>query len=338
MDQRKLALALEKAVPLPRKIEIRGKDIFVKTKDRTAAANAVHAYLNSKKIQYQSLMRTSKSTSFPVTWLPSEKIDVVYIVYKPIIVKGEGGLLFEREVAQDLREIFGGEILLEDARHPDVMKAINKRVRLRANALASVDHNGSENAKRPLSLSGNSLKIANVPAKSLADVSIKDEKGESHISLKLGKSYYTLGSAIAKLILQDPVKVYKFFGLDGSKMAEFGKEFSADYTPPKSLGVVKRNIETLVSESFGSGVMLVHKVTGGSVVVTDLKEKGAPVVSIDKLDSSCYRYPSQGIRQYAAITTSAVISGARYRIEIQFRGAKPSDVGPKYMRIHLTKL
>lgn len=322
---------LEKSIP-DVKVEEKGKDLIVKSKDRMLAKSLVEKFLSKNKIKFSSVFKKNKSSSLEVLSVPSISGD---IIFKPIIQKGAGGLSFEKELMIDLENYFNGAEL-NQLKHPDVVGAIHKSLKWKDSYIGglSVKHEGAKNQKRDLMFSGSSLKVNNSSGATLTDLTLVDKRGkETFLSLKMSKSYYTLSASIFKFFLAPATKkqINEFFGFNGIKMAGFGKEYGVKTGVP-NYSKVKGNLADVLSQAIGYDVVLVHKKSNNDVVVKSLM--GSTKVSITgTLGEANYLYPELNVRKYANIKFNASIGGINYKINFQFRGTTAADKGPKYLRI-----
>jgi hypothetical protein len=309
------------------------KDIVVKSKDREKAKKVLEAYFKNKNIAFKSMFVKSKSQSIDVL-----KVDGFpgYIVFKPIIHRGAGGIGFEKELEADLINYFNGAEL-NQLKHSDVVAEMQKVLKLSQSSKFTVKHEGSKNQRRVLTFDGTNLNVSNSTGSTLTDITLEDPKGKPiYLSLKMSKTYYILSASIGKYFA-DPVnntKLCQYLGMNGQKMGGFGKEFAC-ITKKPNYAAAKSNIEKFLSETYGVNVILIHKKSENDVTVDNIKNTNKVV--INNLDEKSYVYPEPG-RKYAAIKFSAKINGHEYKVIFQFRGTTATDVGPKYLRILMERV
>ncbi len=311
-----------------------GKDIIVKSKDREKAKKTLEDYFKSNKIIFSSVFKKSKSSSLDVlelTGLPG------YIIFKPIIQKGAGGVGFEKELQVDLTNYFNGAEVSE-LKHSDVITEMQKVLNIKPSKKYKVLHEGSKNQKRALTFDGRQLAVANSTGETLTDITLEDPNQKKiYLSLKMSQSYYILSASIAKYF-SDPmynVKLCEYLGMNGQQMGGFGKEFGC-ITKNPNYSTVKRNIQSFLAQTYGSKVVLIHKKRQGDVAVDNIETTNSVLIS--NLGDASYVYPEAGVRKYAVIKFNANINGHTYNVSFQFRGTTAADVGPKYLRILMERV
>jgi hypothetical protein len=321
-------------------VELRKKDIVVKSKDRVTAKKIVEEYLRKESIAHQSVAKKSKSSSMDVTVVPSwNGID---IIYKPHKAKGAGGLDFEKQLAKDLEFYFnGGEI---EFAHPDVIKAMVDEIGLKPNSEDEkwkIQAEGSKNQKRGVVMQGNNLVVQNSTGETLTDLTLVSSKGKKiYVSLKMSESYYLINAGVLQYFKSPSTKkaIGEFFGFEGKKLAGFGPEYLSDATSnPGRFSRVKSNLENLISQSLGTHVTIVHKKRTNSVNVLNIGASKIPV-SISGLDANSYVYPEAGKRKYANIKCKVKVKDKQYEANFQFRGTTGADTGPRYLRLLMRAL
>jgi hypothetical protein len=326
-----IAKEIKKAVPNVL-VEQKGKDIVVKSKDRTTSKNKIEAHFKKNKIIFKSVFKKAKSSSIDVLEVPGAGD----IIFKPIIQKGAGGVKFEGELANDITAYLGGADY-RMLKHPDVLKEMEKKLRFSRKVKYEIVPEGSKNQKRQLLFTGAAIKISNSNGKTLTDLTLKKDNKLLYLSLKMSSSYYTLSAGIVKYFMEGgtKIKINEYFGFNGQKMAGFGKPFAC-VTKKPNYEKVRRNLEDLLAQSVGTDVILIHKKKDNDVMVSEVGKTNR--VAISNLSDASYVYPEKGVRKYANIKVSAVINGHKYIVNFQFRGTTAADVGPKYLRILLERL
>jgi hypothetical protein len=316
-------------------VSLKDKDILVKSKNREEAKIKLEKFLKNKKIAFQSVFKKSKSGSLDVLTITNFGTDVIF---KPIIQKGAGGILFEKELEVDLKNYFNGSELNE-LKHQDVVVALAKTLKLQQTNNLDVVGEGSKNQRRSLQFNGSKLTIDNSTGKTLTDITIVNKKNNSlkYLSLKMSRSYYTLSASIGSYFADKKTKVAinTFFGFSGAWMSGFGEEYGCR-TPAANYSIVSNNLANVLSQAVGTNVVLVHKRGPGDVLVKVIGDNNA--VTISGLNQQSYSYPIFGVRKYANIKFNASINGASYIVNFQFRGTTAADVGPKYLRILLERI
>ena len=314
-------------------VTFKGKDVYVKSDDREKSMKDLELFFKSKSVTYQ--FKESYKSSIGVLNVPLLGGD---IIFKPIRAKGQGGRDFEEQVFNDINNYFAG-VELKELVHSDVIELLASTLKLKPRLSGKVIHVGKQQNKRTLeySLSGSGLEVKNNTGSTVADIIVTQNKNTYYLSLKHGKTYYSLNGGVGKFFLDIKTKksINEYFGFDGVKMGGFGEEFSVATKKP-NYAFVKANLEDIIGQSIGFNLVIVHKKTKGDVLVKNVSSLSK--VSISGLNESSYVYPVPNKRKYANIRVQANINGIRYRADLQFRGTQASDRGPKYLRILLERL
>jgi hypothetical protein len=153
----------------------------------------------------------------------------------------------------------------------------------------------------------------------------------------MSDTYYILSAAISSYFSSKAfqVGINEFFGFNGQKMGGFGEEFAC-ITDPPNYTKVKRNIKDVLTQAYGTDVVVIHKKRENDVMVSKI---GTSVpITIKNLNEESYLYPEEGKRKYANIKFNATINGHEYKVNFQFRGTTAADRGPKYLRILLERI
>jgi len=310
----------------------RKSDITIKSKDRDSTKKEVEAFFKKKKITFKSVFKKAKSSSLDVLEVEGFKD----IIFKPIIRKGAGGVDFEAQLKKDLEDYFNG-VDKKSLKHKDVLEELEKVIKISPRDGCEVKAEGSKNQRRVLAYSGGRLTVSNSTGETLTDLTLECKKYKTFLSLKMSNTYYILSASIFQFFLDKStaVSINEYFGFDGQKMGGFGKEYSCITSKP-NYSRVRNNLQELLANAYGSGVVVVHKKREGDVMVSDV-ERGADVI-ISGLNENSYVYPEEGVRKYANIKVDAQINHHHYKINFQFRGTTAADRGPKYLRILLERL
>ena len=77
------------------KFEVKGKQLLVRSSDRTALQEKTEKYFNRSKIQFKP---RKKATELDV--IGASQV----LIFKPIAAKGAGGLKFEDQIVNDLNK------------------------------------------------------------------------------------------------------------------------------------------------------------------------------------------------------------------------------------------
>jgi hypothetical protein len=334
-----MLLDLVKKIAQLTQITSKGNDVIIKSKDRYASKKEVEKYLIKNKFEYTETFKSSKSSSINVITVSLYKGD---IIFKPITVKGAGGLNFEKELLVDLQNTLNDA---SDANitHKDVISSMNSVLNFDLkNNKYEIIHEGSKNQKRELTFNANKLNVSNSIGSVLTDLTIKTTSkhnvvSKTYLSLKKSKTFYILNASIFKIFLDNSnkTKLCEYFGIDGQKWGGFGDEYRC-ITKKANYVTVSKNFSDFLSVAYGSDVVIVHKKVDNNVYVKQLKSNA--IVTISNLDDDSYIYPEKGVRKYAAIKFKAIIAGTAHIVTFQFRGTTASDVGPKYLRILMERL
>lgn len=315
-----------------------GKDIIVKSKDRNQTKVLVEKRLKKVGITFKSVFKRGKSGSIDVL----EVENAEDIVFKPLTRRGAGGVAFEKELENDIKNYLNG-VEYSKLKHPDVLKEMEKVLGFNRRTKYEVVPEGSKNQKRKVTFNGNALQITNSTGQTLTDLTLKKDKKLMYLSLKMSQTYYIMNSGIGKYFMEGStkIKINEFFGFKGQKMGAFGRQFAC-VTKPPNYNKVKTNLENLISDAIGTDVIIIHKKATNDVLVSEIGRTNVKV-SITNLSEESYVYPekksatSRG-RKHANIKFNAIINKHQYIVNMQFRGTQPTDIGPKYIRILLERL
>lgn len=310
----------------------RKTDIILKSKDREQTKKDVENFFKRKKISYKSVFKKAKSSSLDVL----EVLGFRDLVFKPIIRKGAGGVDFEAQLKADLENYFNGAEPSK-LRHGDVIREMEKVIKISQRDSCEVKAEGSKNQRRVLAYSGGRLTVSNSSGETLTDLTLQYGAKKTYLSLKMSNTYYILSASIFQFFLAPATasSINEYFGFEGQKMGGFGKEYAC-LTRPPNYTRARSNLEDLLSQAYGSGVVVIHKKRDNDVMVSDIRRQSN--VTISGLGPQSYVYPEEGVRKYANIKVDAKINGHDYKINFQFRGTTAADRGPKYLRILLERL
>lgn len=315
-------------------IEQKGKDIIVKSKDRETTKVNVEKYLKKVKRPFKSVAKKGKSNSIDVLEIPGAGD----IIFKPIIRKGQGGVEFEKELSIDIGNYLNG-VDYNKLKHPDVLKEMEKVMGFNRKKKYSIVEEGSKNKKRQIKFNGSKLVISNSDGPTLTDLTLveKNSSQKLYLSLKMSPTYYIMNAGVGSYFAEGrtKLKINEYFGFDGQKMAGFGKEYACVTKKNINYAKVSQNLAEILAVGVGVKVIIIHKKGPNDVLVS--VNKNSNRVSITGLDKDSYVYPEPG-RKYANIKVKASINGHKYEVNFQFRGTKPSDKGPRYLRVLLKRL
>ena len=313
-------------------IQKSGKDLIVKSKDRNSTKLKVEKQFKKSKLIFKSVFKKGKSSSLDVL----EITGAGDIIFKPIIQKGAGGVKFEHELANDLKNYLNGADY-KQLKNADVIKEMEKVLKFDRKTKYEIISEGAKNQRRQLVFGAGKISISNSTGKTLTDLTLKKDNKLVYLSLKMSPTYYTLSAGIVKYFMEGGVKIKinEYFGFNGQKMSGFGKQFAC-VTKKPNYNNVETNLENLLSQAVGTEVILIHKKKENDVMVSQIGKSNK--VKISNLNENSYVYPEKGVRKYANIKVNAKINGHDYLVNFQFRGTTAADVGPKYIRILLERL
>lgn len=292
-----------------------------------------------KSINYKNFIPTNivfnkispNSGSFPSFsfMLNNQKFDLVVTSN----AKGTQGLEFEQQLESDLNMYFSGQNE-DNMLHPDTVKSVVNFLKLPVNdSYKATKTKGF--LKRNITFNTSmGLVFNNNTGKTIADIVIsKDSVDLYYLSLKLGTQFFVVNAKIGNFFKDDTSKkqINEYFGFDGMQMGNFGKEYEVQTKIP-DYSQVKLNLESVLEKGYGNNLIIVHKKNSNNNYVAEIGNSS--IVTILKLDSSCYFYPGSA-RKYANIKVDAIINGKRYKVNFQFRGTKTGDNTPNYLRILL---
>ena len=311
------------------KFENKGKQLFVRSSDRTTLQEKTEAYFKKNKIIYKT---RTKATELDVNGFG-------VLVFKPLFAKGAGGVKFEKQIEADLNNWFKGAEYNELI-HPDTIEQFVKTVKLKQNSRYKAKGVGSANTKRPPIFSKTKATVTNNTKGKVSDVDIIDTKNGKtlyHMSLKFSKSFYIYNATVINyfksLDARTRTMINEFFGFDGYKMGQaFGKEYAAKTIKNYNYGAILKRFKDLLNQCLGPDIVLMLKIAQGNNHIDYIKGLNHRI-SLSGLSKDSYGYAEKGIRKYNFIRFQANINGHNYEIDFQFRGTTATDTGPRYLRI-----
>ena len=309
------------------KFEVKGKQLLVRSSDRTTLQEKTEEYFKKNKILFKP---RKKATELDVTG--SNQV----LVFKPLFAKGAGGVKFEHQIVKDLNDWFKGADY-EDLQHPDTIEQLVKTVRLRQDSRYLAKGVGAANTRRPPSFTATKATVTNNFKGKVSDVDIlSGNRVLHHLSLKFSKSFYIYNATVINYFKsaspQTRTMINEFFGFDGFKMGQaFGKDFRATTKAPNYSAILRR-FKDLLNQCLGPDIVLVLKIANGNNhidKVVGLNHK----ITLSGLTKDSYGYAMKGVRKYNFIRFQAMVNGHKYEIDFQFRGTTAIDTGPRYLRI-----
>ena len=210
------------------KFESKGKQLFVRSSDRTTLQEKTEDYFNKNKILFKP---RKKATELDVSG--SNQV----LVFKPLFAKGAGGVKFEHQIVKDLNDWFKGAEY-NDLQHPDTIEQLVKTVRLKQDSRYEAKGVGAANTRRPPSFTANKATVTNNFKGKVSDVDIlSGNRVLHHLSLKFSSSFYIYNATVINYFKstspQTRTMINEFFGFDGFKMGQaFGKDFRAKTKTP----------------------------------------------------------------------------------------------------------
>ena len=309
------------------KFEVKGKQLFVRSSDRTTLQEKTEEYFKKNKILFKP---RKKATELDVSGAAQ------VLVFKPLFAKGAGGVKFEHQIVKDLNDWFKGAEY-NDLQHPDTIEQLVKTVRLKQDSRYLAKGVGAANTRRPPTFTANKATVTNNFKGKVSDVDIlSGNRVLHHLSLKFSSSFYIYNATVINYFKsaspQTRTMINEFFGFDGFKMGQaFGKDFRATTKAPNYSAILRR-FKDLLNQCLGPDIVLVLKIANGNNhidKVVGLNHK----ITLSGLTKDSYGYAMKGVRKYNFIRFQAIVNGHRYEIDFQFRGTTAVDTGPRYLRI-----
>jgi len=309
------------------KFEVKGKQLFVRSSDRTTLQEKTEEYFRKNKILYKP---RKKATELDVTG--SNQV----LVFKPLFAKGAGGVKFEHQIVKDLNDWFKGAEY-SDLQHPDTIEQLVKTIRLKQDSRYEAKGVGAANTRRPPTFTANKATVTNNFKGKVSDVDIlSGGRVLHHLSLKFSKSFYIYNATVINYFKsaspQTRTMINEFFGFDGFKMGQaFGKDFRATTKAPNYTAILRR-FKDLLNQCLGPDIVLVLKIGNGNNHIDKVKGLNHKI-TLSGLNKDSYGYAMKGVRKYNFIRFQAIVNGHKYEIDFQFRGTTAVDTGPRYLRI-----
>ena len=311
------------------KFESKGKQLLVRSSDRTTLQEKTEDFFKRNKIIYKA---RSKGSELDINGFG-------VLVFKPLFAKGAGGVKFEHQIVNDLNKWFKGAEY-SDLQHPDTIEQFVKTVKIKQKSTYEAKGVGAANVKRPPIFSKTKATVTNNTKGKVSDVDIIDKKNGKtlyHMSLKFSKSFYIYNATVINyfksLDARTRTMINEFFGFDGYKMGKaFGKEYFAKTKKNYSYGEILRRFKDLLNQCLGPDIVLMLKIAQGNNHIDYIKGLNHKI-SLSGLSKDSYGYAEKGVRKYNFIRFQGVINGHNYEIDFQFRGTTATDTGPRYLRI-----
>ena len=309
------------------KFEVKGKQLFVRSSDRTTLQEKTEEYFKKNKILYKP---RKKATELDVSGAAQ------VLVFKPLFAKGAGGVKFEHQIVKDLNDWFKGAEY-NDLQHPDTIEQLVKTVRLKQDSRYLAKGVGAANTRRPPTFTANKATVTNNFKGKVSDVDIlSGNRVLHHLSLKFSKSFYIYNATVINYFKSAQpatrTMINEFFGFDGFKMGQaFGKDFRATTKAPNYSAILRR-FKDLLNQCLGPDIVLVLKIANGNNHIDKVKGLNHKI-TLSGLTKDSYGYAMKGVRKYNFIRFQAIVNGHRYEIDFQFRGTTAVDTGPRYLRI-----
>ena len=309
------------------KFESKGKQLFVRSSDRTTLQEKTEEYFKKNKILYKP---RKKATELDVTGAAQ------VLVFKPLFAKGAGGVKFEHQIVKDLNDWFKGAEY-SDLQHPDTIEQLVKTIRLKQDSRYEAKGVGAANTRRPPTFTANKATVTNNFKGKVSDVDIlSGGRVLHHLSLKFSSSFYIYNATVINYFKsaspQTRTMINEFFGFDGFKMGQaFGKDFRATTKAPNYTAILRR-FKDLLNQCLGPDIVLVLKIGNGNNHIDKVKGLNHKI-TLSGLNKDSYGYAMKGVRKYNFIRFQAIVNGHKYEIDFQFRGTTAVDTGPRYLRI-----
>ena len=310
------------------KFELKGKQLFARSGNRTKLQEDTEAYFKKNKIIYSP---RKKATELDVTG--SSEV----LVFKPLFAKGAGGVKFEHQITKDLNDWFSG-VDYEDLQHSDTISQLVKTLRLRQDSRYKAQGVGAANTRRPPSFTANRMTVTNNTKGKVSDVDIiSGNRVLHHLSLKFSPSFYIYNATVINYFkaAQPATRkmINEFFGFDGFKMGQsFGKEFAVNTTKNPNYSAIMRRFKDILNQCLGPDIVLVLKIANNNNHIDKIVGLNHRI-QVSGLNKNSYGYAAKGVRKYNFINFHAMVNGHKYEINFQFRGTTSVDTGPRYLRI-----
>ena len=312
------------------KFEVKGKQLLVRSGNRTELQEKTEEYFKKNKILYKP---RKKVTELDVTGASQ------VLVFKPLFAKGAGGVKFEFQIEKDLNDWFKGAEY-EDLQHPDTIEKLVKTIRLKQDSRYMAKGVGAANTKRPPTFTASKATVNNNFKGKVSDIDIlSGNRVLHHLSLKFSPSFYIYNATVIDYFRSSNpntrTMINEFFGFDGFLMGEaFGKEYRAKTKTNYNYAAILRRFRDLINQVLGPDITLVSKIANGNNHITKVKGLNHKI-TLSGLSKNSYGYAEKGVRKYNFIRFMAMINGYKYEVDFQFRGTTAIDTGPRYLRILL---
>ena len=310
------------------KFEVKGKQLLVRSSDRTALQEKTEKYFNRSKIKFKP---RKKATELDVVGASQ------VLIFKPLKAKGAGGLKFEDQIVSDLNAWFKGAEY-SDLIHPDTIEKLVKTIKVKQDSRYLAKGVGAANTKRPPSFTKTKATVTNNIKGRVSDVDIlMGTKVLHHLSLKFSKSFYIYNATVINYFKSPTANVRtminEFFGFDGDLMGKaFGPEYQAKTIKRYNYSAILTRFRDLLIQCLGPDICLVSKISNGVNHISNIKGFNHKI-TVSGLTKDSYGYAEKGVRKYNFIRFQAMVNGHKYEIDFQFRGTTATDTGPRYLRI-----
>ena len=283
------------------KFEVKGKQLFARSANRTKLQEDTEAYFKKSRIKYSP---RKKATELEVAG--SSEI----LVFKPLFAKGAGGVKFEHQITKDLNDWFLGADY-EDLQHSDTISQLVKTLRLRQDSRYKAQGVGAANTRRPPSFTANRMTVTNNTKGKVSDVDIiSGNRVLHHLSLKFSPSFYIYNATVINYFkaAQPATRkmINEFFGFDGFKMGQsFGKEFAVNTTKNPNYSAIMRRFKDILNQCLGPDIVLVLKIANGNNHIDKVVGMNHRI-QVSGLNKNSYGYAEKGVRKYTLLTVSTV--------------------------------
>lgn len=252
------------------------------------------------------------------------------------------GNQFELDWAEAIEKWWAGETVEGDL--GDSVRDVVREYNLNEAKQLSVDIEGGENTRRPITFSGNEIVLKNTKGKgfdvgpTVTDITLRTDTQTIYLSLKLGGTVTFFNVGIRKILTPDEIKsgeitnkqgllLLKTFGIDPDR---FCKVFNQEDIPrsekidrrPK---VDKRSINTLLQSGIGHGYHVIHKLRGG---ILSKKMDQAAMQKAAQLSDIVVYYGGKG---GSGRRIDVVFESPTYKFNINIRDTQGKDGYPTRM-------
>lgn len=252
------------------------------------------------------------------------------------------GNQFEFDWAAAMEKWWAGENVEGDI--GDSVRDVVREYNLDDAKQLSIDIEGAENTRRPITFSGNEIYLKNTKGNgfdvgpTVTDITLRTETQTIYLSLKLGETVTFFNAGIRKILTADEIKrgeitnkngllLLKTFGIDPDK---FCKVFNQEEIPRSELvdkrpNVDTRSINTLLQSGIGYGYHVIHKLRRG--ILSKKIDKNAMQTAAQLSDITVY----YGGRGGSGRRIDVAFESPTYKFNINIRDKQGSGGYPSHI-------